>query len=404
MTVRIAAVGAALLAGIVLTGCPAPEETSQAGTGSGGSQVADTVAPTTPAGVTAVASSPSSINVSWTASADNVAVRGYAVYRDGAGSPLLPLLGTVTTFQDTGLSPNTTHSYRVAAYDEAGNFSAQSSPASATTPAPDTTPPSNPTGLTASAISSAQINLSWTSSSDNVGVTGYRVFRDGALVATLGDVISYQNTGLTANTAYAYYVVAFDAAGNTSGPSATANATTLAPDVTPPSDPTGLTASAISGSQINLGWAASTDNVAVTGYKVYRDGSLAATLGNVTAYQNSGLAPGTFYSFTVSAIDGAGNESGQSPAATATTLAANASVTLEWDAVAHPDLGGYRVYFSHTNQSNYQAAGQGVDVGNVTEYTVTGLVPGTRYYFKATAYYTSNVESSFSNEIFTDIP
>src|SRR5205814_1810785 len=110
-------------------------------------------------------------------SSDNVGVSGYRVFRNGAQIATT----SATSFPNTGLSPSTTYSYTVAAFDAAGNLSAQSSPASATTPAPpDTTPPSVPTGLRASAVSSSQINLSWAASSDNVGVSGYRVFRDGA--------------------------------------------------------------------------------------------------------------------------------------------------------------------------------------------------------------------------------
>src|SRR5207245_3773127 len=105
-------------------------------------------------------------------------------------------------YANTGLSPSTTYSYTVAAFDAAGNVSAQSSSASATTPAPpDTTPPTVPTGLTATAVSSSQINLSWTASTDNVGVTGYRVYRGGTQIATTSTP-SYANTGLSPSTTY----------------------------------------------------------------------------------------------------------------------------------------------------------------------------------------------------------
>ncbi len=91
----------------------------------------------------------------------------------------------------------------------------------------DTTAPTVPTGLTATAISSSQINLSWTASTDNVGVTGYNIYRGGTKIGTsLG--ATYQDTGLAASTSYSYTVAAFDAAGNTSAQSAGASATTLA--------------------------------------------------------------------------------------------------------------------------------------------------------------------------------
>src|SRR5213595_3659096 len=189
-------------------------------------------------------------------------------------------------------------------------------------PPPDTTPPSVPTGLRATAVSSSQINLSWAASSDNVGVSGYRVFRDGTQIATTS-ATSFPNTGLSPSTTYSYTVAAFDAAGNLSAQSSPASATTpAAPDTTPPSVPTGLTASAVSSSQINLSWAASSDNVGVSGYRVYRNGAQIATT-SATSFPNTGLSPSTTYSYTVAAFDAAGNLSAQSGPASATTPAAS---------------------------------------------------------------------------------
>src|SRR5213082_2864113 len=279
----------------------------------------DTTPPSVPTGLRASAVSSSQINLSWAASSDNVGVSGYRVYRNGTQ---IATTGT-TSCANTGLSPSTTYSYTVAAFDAAGNLSAQSSPASATTPAaPDTTPPSVPTGLRASAVSSSQINLSWAASSDNVGVSGYRVYRDGAQIATTSTTF-FANTGLSPSTTYSYAVAAFDAAGNLSAQSSPASATTpAAPDTTPPSVPTGLTASAVSSSQINLSWAASSDNVGVSGYRVFRDGTQIATT-SATSFPNTGLSPSTTYSYTVAAFDAAGNLSAQSSPASATTPAAS---------------------------------------------------------------------------------
>jgi hypothetical protein len=92
---------------------------------------------------------------------------------------------------------------------------------------PDTTPPTVPGGLTATAISSSQINLGWAASTDNVGVTGYNVLRGGAKIGT-SVTTSYQDSGLPASTSFTYTVSAFDAAGNTSAQSAGATATTQA--------------------------------------------------------------------------------------------------------------------------------------------------------------------------------
>ncbi|HVY68158.1 MAG TPA: fibronectin type III domain-containing protein, partial [Patescibacteria group bacterium] len=146
----------------------------------------------------------------------------------------------------------------------------------------DTTPPTAPTNLTATAASSTQINLSWTASTDDTGVTGYNIYR-GSSSTTLGFLASttqtsYNNSGLTASTTYFYGVRAFDAAGNTSATSTVVSTSTpAAGDTTPPTAPTNLTATAASSTQINLSWTASTDNVGVTGYNVYR-GSSSTTL------------------------------------------------------------------------------------------------------------------------------
>src|SRR5207249_10902385 len=121
--------------------------------------------------------------------------------------------------------------------------------------------PSSPTGLTATAMSSSQINLSWAPPTDNGGsaITGYKIERstDGGstwttVVANTGSTATtYSDTGLMRGTAYTYRVSAINSVGMSS-PSSTASATTLA---VAPSPPTGLTATAVSSSQINLSWA-----------------------------------------------------------------------------------------------------------------------------------------------------
>jgi chitodextrinase len=100
------------------------------------------------------------------------------------------------------------------------------SPAGSSTP--DTTKPSAPGNLTATPISGSQVNLSWSASTDDVGVNGYRVYRDGTQVATTTST-TYSDTGLTANTPYQYYVTAYDFSNNESDPSTTVSTTTLAP-------------------------------------------------------------------------------------------------------------------------------------------------------------------------------
>jgi chitodextrinase len=106
--------------------------------------------------------------------------------------------------------------------------------ASAQVPPPqDTTPPTAPTGLSATPVSSTEIQLSWSAATDNVGVTAYRVFRNSNLIATVATT-TYQDTGLASATTYMYAVAAVDAAGNVSALSSSASGTTLAAPAPPP--------------------------------------------------------------------------------------------------------------------------------------------------------------------------
>lgn len=184
---------------------------------------------------------------------------------------------------------------------------------------PDVTAPSTPTNLTASGTTQTTTNLSWNASTDNVGVTGYDVYRGATLIASVTGT-TYQATGLTASTAYTFSVRAKDAAGNISSSSNTVNVTTLSPpDTQAPSAPTNLTASGTTQTTTNLSWNASTDNVGVTGYEVYRGATLIASVTGTT-YQATGLSPNTAYTFTVRAKDAAGNVSSTSNTVNVTTL------------------------------------------------------------------------------------
>src|SRR6185436_11228086 len=109
----------------------------------------------------------------WSAATDNVGVTGYRVERcAGSGCSNFAQIATLagTSFNDTALTANTSYSYRVRAVDAAGNLGAYSPVASATTSAPDVLPPTAPAGLTAAAAGSAQVNLTWMQSTDDVGV------------------------------------------------------------------------------------------------------------------------------------------------------------------------------------------------------------------------------------------
>jgi chitodextrinase len=188
---------------------------------------ADTQAPTVPAALTASSITKTSCTLSWSASSDNSgALPGYEIYKNG-----VYLGGTYSTSMNvTGLICGTNYNFTVNAFDGAqqANVSAASTPKAVTTLVCDNTPPSSPTGLTASSVTKTSFNLSWAASTDNVGVTGYEVFKNGVYYgATTGTSLSI--AGLNCGTAYTITVDAFDGASpphNVSAPSAGKNVTT----------------------------------------------------------------------------------------------------------------------------------------------------------------------------------
>ena len=198
----------------------------------------------------------------------------------------------------------------------------------ATPPPTDTAPPSAPTGLTANFNATTnQIDLSWTAATDDVAVTGYRIYRDGgpSAINTVNGT-TFSDAGLSGT--HGYGVTAIDAAGNESGLSNIASATVVGGDVTPPTAPTALTANGnLATGTIELSWTASTDDVGVTGYRVFRDnGSTPITTVTGTTFNDPNQL-GT-HVYAVAAIDAAGNQSALSNSATA-TITIPAGSTLE---------------------------------------------------------------------------
>ncbi|MEM7142826.1 MAG: LamG-like jellyroll fold domain-containing protein [Actinomycetota bacterium] len=188
----------------------------------------DTTAPTSPTGLTATTLGSSSISVSWTASSDDVAVTGYRVF-DG-GAPIADMTSTETTFLHTGLVAGSTHDYTVLAFDAAANESPPAGPASATTSPEDTEAPTTPGALTATATGATEITLSWSASTDDVGVASYSIYDDGTLVdIVLAPTTSYVHDGLAAESTHTYEVIATDGSGNASPPGGPVSETTPTP-------------------------------------------------------------------------------------------------------------------------------------------------------------------------------
>jgi transcriptional regulator CtsR len=368
--------------------------------------------PTAPTGVGATATSSSAINLSWTDTATNE--DGFKIERKtgaGAFAQIATVGPNITTYADSGLTANTAYSYQVRAYNTGGN-SAYSNTASATTLAGGTAPAS-PTGLGATATSSTAITLSWTDASTNED--GFKIERKtgaGAFqpLAQVGpNITTYADSGLTASTAYSYQVRAY----NTGGESAfsnTASATTLAGG-TPPAPPTGLGATAVSSSAINLSWTDASTNE--DGFKIERKtgaGAFAqiATVGpNITTYADSGLTASTAYSYQVRAYN-TGGDSAYSNTASATTQAAatapaaptglvatavsRTQINLTW--LDHADNeDGFKIERKSGGGSFAQIATVGA---NVTTYADTGLTRNTQYTYRVRAY-NSVGNSGYSN-------
>ena len=220
------------------------------------------------------------------------------------------------------------------------------------TPGGDTTAPSAPTNVQASAQSANQVNLSWTASTDNVGVKNYRIYRGangatpGLLTTTTNGTPSFIDTSVVESTTYTYQLQALDAAGNASTMSNTATVTTpSATDTSPPTAPANLAVEDVFYNELDLGWSASTDTgTGVSGYRVFRKGPgentftlLATTAGTgpgSTSYVDLTVKPGSTYSYYVTAFDGANNVSAASNTVSAQTPPGPSSQTYTFTASA----------------------------------------------------------------------
>ena len=314
---------------------------------------ADTVAPTAPAEVTVANKAFTSISICWSKSQDNKEVKGYQVYRDGRK------LITVsrTSYTVTGLIPGREYVFTIRAYDAAGNLS-DSSAALCAAAVSDLQPPTAPGTLSASAASYTSITLRWRPSSDNTSIKGYEVYCNGGRKASTA-ATSYECKGLEPGKSYSFFIKAYDIAGNYSIQSNKIYYETLT-DAAAPSVPEGLKASSVAGTEINLSWSPSSDNVKVKGYEVFCDGIRKGKISK-TAYSCKGLIPGKSYSFTVKALDIAGNFSGlsrQLKVTTAKDLEAptaptglkvkaikSTGISLEWTASTdNIKVKGYKIY------------------------------------------------------------
>jgi chitodextrinase len=349
----------------------------------------DTTQPTAPTGLAATTVTSSSVDLAWSASTDNVAVTGYTIYRNG--QEIGTVGSTTLTYQDVTVAPGTSYTYTVDAFDAAGNHSPPSNAAAVTTPPPPSSFGLNPIAdsyvradnpssnfgtsstLRADAspetrsylrfdvqgivgtITSAKLRLYANSSSS----TGYQVrgvtdntwaegtityanspaigsvvgssgaFSSGAYVEVdVTPLVTGNGTLSLAVTTTSNSSMNFGSRQSTNQPQLVINQST-GPDSEDPTTPTNLTASAVDHARVDLSWSAATDNVAVTGYTVYRDGQEIDTVdGTTLTYQDVTVQPSTSYTYTVDAFDATGNHSPPSNQAAVTTPSVPTSITL----------------------------------------------------------------------------
>ncbi len=235
----------------------------------------------------------------------------------------LSTLGNPTTIQRIDIKNNSANNVTV--YLDHIRFDTQ-------TTTTDTQAPIAPSGLIASGINQTGMTLTWSASTDNVGVTGYQVYKNGVLLNGSVTGTSLAVSGLSCGTAYQFSVKAFDAAGNVSAASNLLTVSTTGCDTQAPSIPTGLTAANLTASSLTLNWFASSDNVGVAGYQVYQNGALLGTTTGIS-YPVSGLSCGNTYQFTVKAYDAAGNVSAGSSALTISMAACSVAEMIYDDAL-----------------------------------------------------------------------
>jgi chitodextrinase len=352
----------------------------------------DTIAPSTPTGLSASVASYAEANLTWNAAGDNVGVAGYTVYRGGVALASIP--GTSLAYSDTSVQLSTTYSYTVDAFDQAGNHSAISTVASITMPDPPTglmfgpaadtyVSSGSPTtnygtrttvrldaspdmhgymrfnvqNLYGQAITQARL-LVYTQNKNSQGFRVHAVAENtwdeltmnynnapalGGVLASSGAVSTGNWVSLdvtpyvTGEGTYSFGVStgsasAFSLASRESGANAPQLILSLQssePDVQAPSIPSEVTAAASSATQVDLGWMASSDTYGVTGYTIYRNGStLAMVSGMSLSFTDKTVFPATTYIYTVDAFDAAGNHSAASAQAEVTTLNMPPSLTF----------------------------------------------------------------------------
>jgi len=372
----------------------------------------DTTAPSIPV-VTTSNVLYNSVTIKWTASTDNTGGSGlasYTLYRNG--TVLASFNSSTLTYLDNTVSPSTAYSYSVTATDNAGITSAKSSASNVTTPAKPIVLPTAPANLTGSAPTATSVSLTWNPSTDvgGPGLVGYYILRTTSGISTAVNIGNTSSTTYTDNTAapsttYSYQIQAYDSA-NPPSLSSLSNSLNLTTPAAPqaPAAPTGLTATPVSTSQINLAWSASANT---TRYNIYQVGTTTPIATGITntSYGITGLSASTSYSYYVTAINSVGS-SLNSPTVSATTLANPVATAVTLTGKVTDKATGLPIAGAVIRSGK----NAGLNGGAITTtsnaqgvYSLVGMSPNRAhyYYFSATNYSTLQATKSYPVGTFT---
>ncbi len=376
--------------------------------------------PSKPEGLSEGSSTVTTVKLSWTASQDyeGVGIQGYYIYRDGI------LIKTVieNSYTDAGLEPGTSYSYKVSAFDKAGNESELSDALLFTTPA-DTEAPSVPQGMKIASKTGTSITVTWTASTDNYKVEGYKVLRNGTEIGTAMGTF-YKDRELTEGVSYSYVVVAYDKFGNQSEVSSSVSAIPLKPHILKVEPVEGVTVGGNTTQMFRVFFANSNNLTGTTAKFEYTvDGTTWAPFGSTiygphtwdssTAYfysylNMSGLNSGDYVlRFVITdeegnydSLEASYNVDRTNPSTPKNVQAVGVTgkINLSWDVPVDTDIAGYRVLRSKTE-----------DFKATTVYTINGALKnyfddasveyGSTYYYKVMAFDKFNQESPYSDVV-----